>query len=153
MNQRYEFADGSVMYGAAGYRKTTMTRLGWAWCVMFNSNLFYIHRDLQKLPRAVLRVLAVLPMTIPAAFVRDPMRFVWNLTTLPFFLLLVPFAALASYYNRRDVFPMAYQWTHGLLAFGHRWGPNKDCWPKIYDFCRVCGAYRRKERPPGSAHN
>lgn len=135
------------MYGAAGYRKATMSRLGWAWCVFFNSNMMYLNRDLPKLPHAILTVLKVivrLPITVPAAFIHEPMRFIWNLVTLPVFLLLVPFAAYASYYNRRDVFPMAYQWTHGLLAFGHRWAPRKRCWPGIYEFCRVCGAYRKR---------
>jgi hypothetical protein len=134
------------MYGPAGYRKATMSRLGWAWCVFFNSNLMYLHRDLPKLPRAlltVLKVLARLPVTVPVAFWQDPMRFVWNLVTLPVFLLLVPPAALASYYNHRDVFPMAYHWTHWLLAFGHRWAPEHGHWAE-YDTCQVCGRTRRR---------
>jgi hypothetical protein len=133
------------MYGPAGHRKATMSPMGWAWCVMFNSNLAFLYRDLPKLPGVmlmVLKVLARLPVTIPAAFWHDPMRFMWNLVTLPVFLLLIPPAALASYYNHRDVFPMAYQWTHWLLAFGHRWAPGDGFYTEIYEFCRVCRVCR-----------
>jgi hypothetical protein len=113
---------------------------------MFNSNLHFLYMGLPKLPGVmlvVLKVLARLPVTIPVAFWHDPMRFMWNLVTLPVFLLLVPPAALASYYNTRDVFPMAYQWTHWLLAFGHRWAPG-EYYTEIYEFCMVCRAYRRR---------
>lgn len=143
----YKFKDGSVMYGPGGYRKATMSRLGFEWCVFLNSNLMCLHRNLPKTPGAVLMVIKILvqlPITIPTAFWRDPMRFIWSTVTLPIFLLLVPFAALVSYYNRRDVFPMAYQWTHGFLAFGHRWAPQESYFPEIYEFCRLCGAYRKR---------
>lgn len=123
-----------------------MSRLGWEWCVLFNSNLMYLHRELSKMPRWILNALKVmvrLPVTIPRAFLYDPPRFIWNLVTLPVFLLLVPPAALASYYNHRDVFPMAYQWTHGLLAFGHRWAPGESYW-RDTEFCRMCGACRKR---------
>jgi hypothetical protein len=139
--------DGSTMYGPAAYRKAHMSRLGWEWCIGFNSNIAWLCRALPSLPIGILVVLKVLirlPVTVPTAFLRDPMRFLWNLITLPVFLLLVLPAAVASYYNRRDVFPMAYQWTHGLLAFGHRWDPSEN-WPMQYEYCRFCGACRKGE--------
>lgn len=146
----YEFRDrdGSVMYGPAGHRKASMSRMGWAWCVMFHSNIHWLYFALPGLRRGILTVLKVLvrlPLTVPMAFLNDPVRFIWNIVTLPVFLLLVLPAALLSYFNHRDVFPMAYQWTHWLLAFGHRWAPDLFL-PEFYELCRFCGASRLAQK-------
>jgi len=89
--------------------------------------------------KTVLKVAVMLPITVPKAFLYDPLRFIWNLLTLPLFLALVPVAAVVSLRTRCDVFPKAYQWTHAILAFGHRWRP--DHWITEWDTC-WCGATR-----------
>lgn len=71
----------------------------------------------------------------------DTKKMAWMFATSPVFLLLVPVAALVSaFLNHRDVFPMAHQWTHGLL-FGHHMVTIAHGWPDIKK-CRFCGASR-----------
>lgn len=75
-------------------------------------------------------------------------RMEWFFFTWPLFLLLVPVAAAVSLFDRRDVFPAAFSWTHGILAFGHRWRAY-TLYP-AWQFC-WCGAARVVRDPdPGS---
>jgi hypothetical protein len=93
-----------------------------------------------------LKTVLMLPVTTTQAFLYDPLRFTWNVLTLPLFLALVPVAAAVSIRNHRDVFPMAYQWTHAIIALGHRWKPDKQI--REWDIC-WCGAARMApERGP-----
>lgn len=63
----------------------------------------------------------------------------WIAATFPVFLLLVPVATVVSIFDRRDVFPAAHYWTHGIF-FGHRWvrylGVSQD-WR--WETCSFCG--------------